>query len=114
MNVGLEAGRGLHYLTVAAAARAIADKQLSPVELMKAHLARIEKLDPGSTPSSGSTPRRARGGEGRRGRGERGRLRGPLHGVPVGIKDIIDVAGLPTTCHSKILEGNMRPPTPSA
>jgi aspartyl-tRNA(Asn)/glutamyl-tRNA(Gln) amidotransferase subunit A len=32
-----------------------------------------------------------------------GRPRGPLHGVPVGIKDIIDVAGLPTTCHSKIL-----------
>ena len=34
-----------------------------------------------------------------------GRLRGPLHGVPVGIKDIIDVAGLPTTCHSKVLAG---------
>src|SRR6266702_7237679 len=32
-----------------------------------------------------------------------GRPRGKLHGVPVGIKDIIDVAGLPTTCHSKIL-----------
>src|SRR5690348_18346876 len=32
-----------------------------------------------------------------------GRVRGPLHGIPVGIKDIIDVAGLPTTCHSKIL-----------
>ena len=37
-----------------------------------------------------------------------GRLRGPLHGVPVGIKDIIDVAGLPTTCHSKILAGQPR------
>jgi aspartyl-tRNA(Asn)/glutamyl-tRNA(Gln) amidotransferase subunit A len=35
-----------------------------------------------------------------------GRPRGPLHGVPVGIKDIIDVAGLPTTCHSKILTDN--------
>ena len=32
-----------------------------------------------------------------------GRTRGPLHGVPVGIKDIIDVAGQATTCHSKIL-----------
>jgi aspartyl-tRNA(Asn)/glutamyl-tRNA(Gln) amidotransferase subunit A len=36
-----------------------------------------------------------------------GRLRGPLHGVPVGIKDIIDVAGLSTTCHSKILIDNL-------
>ncbi len=36
-----------------------------------------------------------------------GRSRGPLHGVPVGIKDIIDVAGLPTTCHSKILVDNI-------
>ena len=36
-----------------------------------------------------------------------GHSRGPLHGVPVGIKDIIDVAGLPTTCHSKILADSL-------
>jgi aspartyl-tRNA(Asn)/glutamyl-tRNA(Gln) amidotransferase subunit A len=27
--------------------------------------------------------------------------------VPIGIKDVIDVAGLPTTCHSKILVDNV-------
>ena len=32
-----------------------------------------------------------------------GHWRGPLHGVPYGLKDIIDVAGVPTTAHSKIL-----------
>ena len=36
-----------------------------------------------------------------------GRIRGPLHGVPVGIKDIIDVVGLPTTAHSRILLENI-------
>ncbi len=32
-----------------------------------------------------------------------GRLRGPLHGIPVGVKDVIDVAGLPTRCGSPAL-----------
>lgn len=36
-----------------------------------------------------------------------GRPRGPLEGVPVGIKDVLDVAGLPTTCHSKVLLDNI-------
>ncbi|MGZ8198642.1 MAG: amidase, partial [Burkholderiales bacterium] len=37
----------------------------------------------------------------------RGEWRGPLHGVPYGLKDIVDYAGLPTTAHSKILEDNV-------
>jgi len=107
MNVGIEAGQGLHYLTVAALAHAIAHKQLSPVELMKAHLARIETLDPRLNAfirlDAEAALAAAKVAEAE---ASAGRLRGPLHGVPVGIKDIIDVAGLPTTCHSKILEGN--------
>jgi aspartyl-tRNA(Asn)/glutamyl-tRNA(Gln) amidotransferase subunit A len=34
-----------------------------------------------------------------------GRSRGPLHGIPVSVKDIIDVAGVPTTAASKLREG---------
>ena len=33
-----------------------------------------------------------------------GRIRGPLHGLPVAIKDVIDVEGLPTRCNSRALE----------
>jgi aspartyl-tRNA(Asn)/glutamyl-tRNA(Gln) amidotransferase subunit A len=36
-----------------------------------------------------------------------GRWRGPLHGIPIGIKDIIDVAGFPTSAGSKLLEDNI-------
>src|SRR5215470_14216678 len=32
----------------------------------------------------------------------RGEWRGPMHGVPYAAKDIFDVAGMPTTCHSKL------------
>ena len=109
MNAGIEARHGhLHYMTVTDAAHAIAAKELSPVELMQAHLARIEKLDPrlnafirldGEAALAVAKVAEAEA--------TAGRLRGPLHGIPVGIKDIIDVAGLPTTCHSKVLEGNM-------
>jgi len=34
-----------------------------------------------------------------------GRLRGPLHGVPVGVKDIYDVAGVPTRAGSRVRDG---------
>src|SRR6478672_10254914 len=36
-----------------------------------------------------------------------GRSLGPLHGIPLGAKDNIDIAGVPTTCHSKILLDNI-------
>ena len=98
----------LHWLTVAAAARKIAAKELSPVELMDALLKRVEALDPrlnafirvdGEAAMAAARQAEAEAAS--------GRLRGPLHGVPVGIKDIIDVASLPSTCHSKVLQDHI-------
>ncbi len=98
----------LHWLTATEAARAIAARKLSPVELMSALLERIGRLDPklnvfirldGEAAMEAAKAAEAEIAS--------GRSRGKLHGVPVGIKDIIDVAGLPTTCHSKILVDNI-------
>ena len=98
----------LHWMTASAAAQAIAAKELSPVELMTALLSRIERLDPKLNAflhlDATAAMDAARSAEAE---AMAGRLRGPLHGVPVGIKDIMDVAGLPTTCHSKILQDNV-------
>jgi len=94
----------LHWLTAADAAAAIAARKLSPVELTTALLERIAKLDPRLHVfirlDAEAAMAAARAAEAEI---MAGRPRGPLHGVPLGIKDIIDVAGLPTTCHSKIL-----------
>lgn len=98
----------LHWLTAGEAARAFAAKTLSPVELMTALLERIGQLEPRLHAfirlDAEAAMTMARNAEAEI---HAGRIRGPLHGVPVGIKDIIDVAGLPTTGHSKILVDNV-------
>jgi aspartyl-tRNA(Asn)/glutamyl-tRNA(Gln) amidotransferase subunit A len=98
----------LHWLTATEAARAIAAKELSAIELTNALLERIDRLDRKLNAfiwlDRDAALNAARAAEAEI---AAGRPRGPLHGVPVGIKDIIDVAGLPTTCHSKILIDNI-------
>ncbi|MGE5268204.1 MAG: amidase [Thiohalocapsa sp.] len=98
----------LHWLSATAAADAIAARELSPVELTKALLDRIARLDPALHAfirlDAEAAMAAAKAAESEI---MAGRRRGPLHGVPVGIKDIIDVAGLATTCHSKILIDNI-------
>ena len=97
-----------HWLSATEIAKAYAAKTLSPVELLTAQLARIETLDPKLNAfirlDAEGAMLAARQAEAEM---AAGRNRGPLHGVPVGIKDIIDVAGLPTTGHSKILVDNV-------
>jgi aspartyl-tRNA(Asn)/glutamyl-tRNA(Gln) amidotransferase subunit A len=101
-------GSDLPWATATEAASAIAAGKLSPVELLDALLKRVDALEPKLNVFT-CLDREAASREARNAETEahRGRLRGPLHGVPVGIKDIIDVAGLPTTCHSKIRQDHV-------
>jgi aspartyl-tRNA(Asn)/glutamyl-tRNA(Gln) amidotransferase subunit A len=89
--------------TITAAAELIRRGELTPVELLEQCLARIDRYE-----------ERVRAWvcvdrDGAREQAERltaelkrGEHRGPLHGIPVGIKDIIDVFDMPTGCGSKL------------
>jgi len=98
----------LAYLTVAEAAELLRTRKLSPVEYAKALLDRIETHDRDFNAFLRVTPELALE-DARRAEVElmHGDWRGPFHGVPYGLKDIVDYAGLPTTAHSKILQDNL-------
>ena len=89
----------LASLPAGRAATLIADRSLSPVDLLESCLARIaaREADVRAWVRVDDAGARAVARE-RHAEARAGRLRGPLHGVPVGIKDIIHVAGLTTTC----------------
>src|SRR5712671_1111990 len=94
--------------TIAEAARAIAARQLSPVELTRACLDRVHKLDGELNAFVHLTEERALADA----RAVDAAImaqgpKGPLHGIPIGLKDIVDTKGIPTTCQSKILQDNI-------
>ncbi len=105
---GRAVSAALHWLGASEAVRAFAAKTVSPVELLTALLERIDRLDPALNVFIRRDDQAAMAAA-RVAEAEiaAGRIRGPLHGVPVGIKDIIDVAGLPTTCHSAVRAGHV-------
>lgn len=83
-------------------ASAIARQQLSPVALVRRYLDRIAAADPQVQCWRQVDGERALAVAAERAReAAQGRIRGPLHGVPVAIKDIIDVEGLPTRANSR-------------
>ncbi|MCX8132716.1 MAG: amidase [Roseococcus sp.] len=92
-----------HTLSLAEAAALIAARRLSPVELLEDCLRRIAALDSRLNAFVRVTVEEAEAAA-RAAEAEiaRNGPRSPLHGIPVGLKDIIDLAGHPTTCHSKL------------
>ncbi len=85
----------LVFLSATAMAEQIRNKKLSPVDLMQAHLLRIEQVNPKLNAfielDADRAIASARDSEAAI---MRGKVRGPLHGVPLSIKSSIEVAGM--------------------
>ncbi len=98
----------LTSLTIADAAERIRSRQLSPVELTEAYLARIDRLNPSINAYVTVTAERARA-DAKRAADEiaSGQYRGPLHGIPIALKDLYDTAGIRTTAGSIIYKDNV-------
>jgi len=98
------ASSDLCYLSIAEASELIADQKLSPVELANAHIERIEqtnsKLNSFITLLKDKTVAAAEEAEQAIQSGNR---IGPLHGIPIGLKDLYYTKGVRTTIGSKIL-----------
>ena len=92
------------FPTIADAARDIATKKVSPVELAKACLDRAQRLNPTLHAFIRFTEEialdQAKAAEARQ---MAGTLKGALDGIPIGHKDIYETAGVTTTAHSRVL-----------
>jgi aspartyl-tRNA(Asn)/glutamyl-tRNA(Gln) amidotransferase subunit A len=93
----------LHFLSVAQTAELIRKRKLSPVELTKSFLARIEAYDPQLnafiTVTADLALKQARRAEREIAKRE---YRGALHGIPFGLKDIYNTKGILTSGHSRV------------
>ena len=98
----------LQFPTIAEAARHLEAKTLSPVTLVETLLDRIELLNPQLDAFVALTGEQALDAA-RQAESEitAGRYRGPMHGIPFGLKDIYDSAGTPTTGHSRTAMDNL-------
>ncbi len=92
-----------YTLAISEAAKKIKNGQLTPLELLESHLARIDELEPkletwvtvdaeGAWKAAKALTKEVKSGK----------IRSPLHGIPVGIKDIYDTKGLKTTMGSPL------------
>jgi aspartyl-tRNA(Asn)/glutamyl-tRNA(Gln) amidotransferase subunit A len=97
------AAASLSSLSLTEAAQLVRRRKVSPLELTRACLDRIEKLNPGLnafiTVTAEAALASARNAEDEIGRDG---WKGPLHGIPIALKDLLDTAGLRTTAGSAL------------
>src|SRR5262245_9045853 len=100
------ATHGLTQLGACEAARLIQEGRLAAEEMVRACLARIAEREPEVHAWAFLDPDHAVAQAVQRDADRRaGRPLGPLHGLPVGVKDIIDTADMPTECGTAALGG---------
>jgi len=104
-QAGKPPAQDLAWLTLTEAARLVRGKKLSPVELTRSCLERIERLNPKLnafiTVTAEPALAQARAAEAEI---QRGQWRGPLHGIPIALKDLFDTAGVRTTAASQVFQ----------
>jgi len=95
----------LYFLSVSELSHLIQKKEISPVEVLEAHLSRIESLEPKLNSFITLLPEQARE-DAREAEKEilKGNYRGPFHGIPFGLKDLYYVKGIRNTSGSKLYD----------
>lgn len=91
--------------SIRSAVQRISDRELTPSELLDMSITRMRQVDPLLQAFVAFDEQRARDdAEALTREADAGRLRGPLHGVPIAVKDVIDVAGMPTRAGSRVTD----------
>src|SRR5262249_28295569 len=98
----------LHFLTICQSASLIKARTLSPIELARAFFARIKALD-GQLNAYLLPLEDQAMADAKRAEAEiaAGGWKGPLHGIPIGLKDIYNTAGVRTTGHSALFRDHV-------
>jgi aspartyl-tRNA(Asn)/glutamyl-tRNA(Gln) amidotransferase subunit A len=100
--------KALHEMSITELAPMLASRAVSSLEVADACLSRISAENPRLNAFITVLADQARRDAGRADAEiAAGRCRGPLHGVPISLKDLIDLADVPTTAASRVLDGHV-------